>query len=280
MQPANPLTQYFRVPKLYVKLPSECRYYESNDVELSMTGEVAIYPLTALDQLLLRTPDALLNGESLTKVVKSCVPGIKDPKNLVEPDINAILLGIKVATTGTNMELDLSCPKCSHENHYEIDLTPILETATPTPNDDTVEYNDSLIVHLRPYNFVQRNLTLLNEMTYNNAIRLLQANSESEDPKRIEEASLTIDSMSRRTFSIIAQSIRCITIKSQGEQVTDRGFIEEFLAGITKEQSDVIINKIKQLNQSGIDPTHKFQCISCSHTWDQNIDFDPTSFFE
>lgn len=280
MSTANPLTQYFRIPKLYVKLPSEGRYYDEHDVNMSMTGEVAVYPLTALDQLLLRTPDALLNGESLAKVVKNCVPDVKEPKNLVEPDINALLLGIKIATSGPSMDLTLNCPKCSHVNEFTVDLTPILEIATTTPENDSIEYNNTLIIHLRPYNFVQRNLTLLNEIQYNNAVKMIQSNADTEDPEKIAQASKTVDSMSRRTFAIIAQSIRSITIKESGQEVTDTQFIEEFLAGITKEQSDVIISKIKDLNQSGIDPMHKFQCVSCGHGWDQNIDFDPTSFFE
>jgi len=279
MQPSNPLTPFFRVPKLYVKLPTAGRYYTPDDVDMSINQEVAIYPLTALDQLLLRTPDALLNGESLVKVVKNCAPGVKNPKMLVEPDINVILLGIKIATTGATMELSTPCPSCNHENDYAVELMHLLDTATPTSADDTISYNDTLLIHLKPYNFTQRNLTLLNEISYNNAIKLIQVNSESDDPEKIQQASATVDTMSRRTFSIISQSISGITIQSTGEKITNAQFIEEFLSGITKEQSDIIISKIKELNQSGINADHDFQCASCSHEWKQGIDFDPTSFF-
>lgn len=279
MQSNNPLTPFFRVPKLYVKLPSEYRYYNAQDIQLSVNGEVAVYPLTALDQLLLRTPDAMLNGESLLKVMKNCVPDIQDPKVLVEPDINMLLLAIKVATSGPNMSLDLPCPSCNHTNEYQIDLNSLLETATPTPHNDHIEYNDTLLIHVRPYNFNQRNLTLLNEITYSNAVKMIQENADTTDPKKIEQASQSVDLMSRRTFNIIAQSITAITIVSSGERVTQTEFINEFLSGITKDQSDVIINMIKDLNQSGVDTNHAFQCVSCNHEWRQSIDFDPISFF-
>jgi hypothetical protein len=280
MNTKNPLTQYFRVPKLYVKLPSGGQFYDKQDLDLSVNGEVAVHALTAIDQLLLRTPDALLNGESLIKVVQSCVPGIRNAKQLVEPDINAILLAIKIATNGDTQDMEIKCPSCDHENTYAIHLSHMLETATEVPTDQTVEYEQSLLIHLRPYDFIQRNLTLLNEINYNNAIKMLQNDSDTDDTAKIQSASRTIDQMSRRTFAIVAQSITHITIMSSGEQVTDRQFIEEFLSGITKEQSEAILDKIKELNRSGINTTHDFACAACGHDWQQDIDFDPTSFFD
>jgi hypothetical protein len=275
----NPLTQYFRLPQIYVKLPSEGRFYHADDIELSDNGELAIHALTALDQMLLRTPDALLNGESLIKVVKNCVPGVKNPKKLVEPDINLILLAIKIASSGETSDLTIPCEKCSHENTYEINLNDVLETATKVPTDNVIHLNDALLITLYPYTFTQRNLTLLNEIKYNQAIKLLQ-NEDIENPEIISKAAQTVEDMSIRTFEIIAQSIHSITILKTNQIVTDRNFIEEFLRGISKPQSDVIIDKIKNLNNSGIKTEHEFTCVNCNYTWTQPLDFDPTSFFD
>lgn len=274
----NPLLQYFRLPQLYIKLPSEGRFYDESDIDLSDNNELAIHALTALDQMLLRTPDAILNGESLIKVVKNCVPGIKNPKKLVEPDINMILLAIKIASSGENSDLTISCEKCSHENTYEINLNDILETATKVPADNVLHINNALLITLYPYTFTQRNLTLLNEIKYNQAIKLLQ-NEDVENPEIISRAAQTVEDMSIRTFKIISQSIHSITIIKTNQTVTDRDYIEEFLRGISKVQSDIIIDKIKSLNNSGIKTEHEFTCVKCSHTWEQPLDFDPTSFF-
>jgi hypothetical protein len=35
--------------------------------------------MTAKDELMFKTPDALLNGQSTVEVVKSCIPAIQDP---------------------------------------------------------------------------------------------------------------------------------------------------------------------------------------------------------
>ena len=61
----NPLTKFYRVPKLYVALPSKGTFYAPGAVETAVNGEVAVFAMSAVDEMLLRTPDALLNGDSL-----------------------------------------------------------------------------------------------------------------------------------------------------------------------------------------------------------------------
>ena len=76
----NPLSQYFRQPGAYVKLPTQGYWYKDGSIQLTQEGEVAVYPLSAIDDILLNTPDAMLNGQALEKVLKNCVPDIKDIK--------------------------------------------------------------------------------------------------------------------------------------------------------------------------------------------------------
>jgi hypothetical protein len=65
-QTANPLSDYFRQPGTYITLPSNGRFYKDK-LTLSDSGELAIYPMTAKDELRLKNPDALFN-EVLSKV--------------------------------------------------------------------------------------------------------------------------------------------------------------------------------------------------------------------
>jgi hypothetical protein len=88
-------------------------------INLAVNQEIAVYPMSALDQILMRTPDALLNGDALLKIVKNCVPDIQNVKQLVEPDINTLLLAIRIASVGPSMELELNCPACQQENNYQ-----------------------------------------------------------------------------------------------------------------------------------------------------------------
>ena len=44
---------------------------------------------------MLKNPDALLNGEAVASLIKSCVPDIKDPKKMFSADVDALLIAIK-----------------------------------------------------------------------------------------------------------------------------------------------------------------------------------------
>ena len=73
----NPLKNKIRVAKIYVRLPSSGKYNKL-PIEFSHTGELPVRAMTARDELLLRNPDALLNGDAVEKLIQSCIPEIKD----------------------------------------------------------------------------------------------------------------------------------------------------------------------------------------------------------
>jgi hypothetical protein len=275
----NPLEKYYRAPKIYTQLPSRMQFYAPEMVETTPNGEVAIYSMTALDQIIIRTPDALLNGDALLKVVQNCVPAIKDPINLVEPDINALLLAIRIASKGPNMTLDVVCGNCQHENHYEIDCQAILETQTPIETVNSLDIDGKLLLHVKPYNFHQRNLTLLNEIQETQAIKLLESNEQMDETAKMIELGNLVTKMATRTLEIVAKSITHITIIATGQTVSDPAHINEFVRNISKEQADAIMERIKELNNTGIDSKCNFTCQECQHEWTQPLDFDPSSFF-
>lgn len=275
----NPLQEYFRAPKLYTKLPSKGKFYDAGSVELALNGEVAVYAMTALDQINIKTPDALLNGEALLKIISNCVPGIKNAKQLVEPDINTLLLAIRIASQGAHMELPCVCPSCSKENNFQIDLTAILETQTELDDVEAIDLDGELLVYVRPYNFEQRNLTLLNEIQESQAVSLLNQNPDLDPTERMTELGKHVSKMADRTFDIVAKSITGIKIVKSGQLVQEEQFIKEWLKGISSQQASIILDKIKQLNKEGIDTTCNFICENCNHEWKQPIDFDPAGFF-
>ena len=89
--------------------------------------------------------------------------------------------------------------------------------------------------------------------------------------------------MADRTFDIVAKSIVSITIlkndQGQSETITNQEHISQFLKSIDNNQANIIIEKIKAMNNTGINTRINFVCDSCEHEWEQQIDFDPTSFF-
>jgi len=66
---SNPLQKYFRQPKIYIRLPSNGKYWNPNDIELTESGELPVYAMTAKDELSFKTPDSLINGQSTVNVI-------------------------------------------------------------------------------------------------------------------------------------------------------------------------------------------------------------------
>lgn len=90
----NPLKQYFRRPAIYLKLPSEGKYYPIDAIDLPDNKELPVYPMTAIDEITSKTPDALYSGVAISEIIKSCVPNIKDPWSIPTIDLDAILIEI------------------------------------------------------------------------------------------------------------------------------------------------------------------------------------------
>ncbi len=74
---SNPLGKYYRQPAIYIKLPSQGRYYPPDVFTPTETGEIPVFPMTAKDELAFKTPDAMINGQGTVDVVKSCIPNFK-----------------------------------------------------------------------------------------------------------------------------------------------------------------------------------------------------------
>ena len=99
-------------PGIYVSLPSKGRWY-SGELEMSADGEIEVFPLRAKDELRLKSPDALFNGEALVSVLENIVPGIPNVIDMPVADQNVIMCGAYLATYGNDYTLSITCPKCS-----------------------------------------------------------------------------------------------------------------------------------------------------------------------
>ena len=111
IQSQNPLSAYFRAPKLYTTIPRGWGFYR-DIMTVPDNGELAVFPMTTKDELMLKNPDALLNGEAVASLIKSCVPDIKDPKKMFSADVDALLIAIRGASGGDDVEVQATCPEC------------------------------------------------------------------------------------------------------------------------------------------------------------------------
>ena len=91
-QKINPLIGMMRQPKIYIKLPSNGNYWSDGSLQLSPNGEYPVYSMTAKDELILKTPDALLNGQAVVDVIQSCLPNIINAWECPQIDVDLILV--------------------------------------------------------------------------------------------------------------------------------------------------------------------------------------------
>ena len=93
----NPLASIMRQPKIYISLPSKGQYWPPDSLKVSDNQEYPVYSMTAKDELLLKTPDALLNGQAVVDVLESCVPNIVNAWDCPQIDLDALLIAIRIA---------------------------------------------------------------------------------------------------------------------------------------------------------------------------------------
>ena len=138
----NPLQKYFRQPKIYVRLPSNGEFYPDGSLDKTENGEYPVYPMTTRDEIMIKTPDALLNGESTVEVIQSCIPNIKNAWDIPIIDMDAILIGIRIATYGESMELSIKTPVTAEEKDYQVDLRTMLDSLYESEYDNSVILNE------------------------------------------------------------------------------------------------------------------------------------------
>ena len=147
----NPLKKYFRQPKIYVDLPSKGVYVAPGTL-VGDPEKMAIFGMTGMDEILMKTPDALLSGEGTVKVIESCCPVIKDAWNISILDLDLLLVAIRIATYGNTMSITHTCSKCEALNDFEIELGNIVNHFKQCVYDNKVVLKD-LVINLRPITY-------------------------------------------------------------------------------------------------------------------------------
>jgi len=274
---ANPLAGFFRKPGISVKLPSGVGFYPQEMVELTPTGELEIFPLTLADELILKTPDALLNGAALEQVVISCAPGVKQPKRLLSPDLDVILLGMRYATYGNILNVESKCPKCGTENSYSINIQQCLDAVTVMEHVLEVHLDNGLRVIVQPFDFEAAIKAAAAGFEQAKMIQILQRDDFSEQQKMIELIKIT-RKMSELQALLVASGIQEV-ILPDGSTVRDPQMILEWVTNTSRGDLELLEQEIKKLNMAGVPREHEVKCTNCGNQWKAELSYDPTSFF-
>jgi len=275
-QNTNPLADFYRNPKLYVSLPSGIGHYSEDIIEKTEVDELPVYPMTAKDDILTKNPDALLNGDAVIKLVKSCVPAVKNPAELLAPDMEVLLIAIRQASSdGNTMEVNRQCPECNESNSFDLDLSVALAESQNIEPFKTITLSNGLDVVITPTNYLHTIQSAKAVIEQNRQFRTIQADNSDEQLKALGDA---LEKLSNMNYEVIVKSIQSISIPG-GETVTDIEQISEFLNNVEKEIGMELNDHVSEINNGGIQKEIEMQCGECSHVYMTPINYDPVGFF-
>lgn len=278
---ANPLSQYYRKPGTYIELPSGGRFYKQAP-KLSDTKELAVYPMTAKDELALKNPDALLNGEALKQVIASVCPDIKDVNEIPAPDIDAILVAMRMTSYGDDMEISVShgCEESNgNSQRVVVGLGSVLSTSRVIPESlGTVTLANQVVVQLRPYTLEAQSRLLRVQFNTMRQLQGAEANEKSTIEQKADIANKGYDHLVALSQDILAQSIASVTLPD-GTEVTNFNHIHEWVKNLDRASNERLDEEIKAFGKYGITRTLEVTCDHCNNKFTTDMLFDPTSFF-
>jgi hypothetical protein len=271
----NPLANYFRQPKLYIKLPSQGRFYPEGSLDASEIGEYAVYAMTAKDELMLKTPDALMNGQATTEVIKSCFPAIKNPWSMPSIDLDTVLIAIRIATYGENMEFNSTCPSCGHFNDLIFNLLGYLDQSSEFDYENEIDISP-LKVYIRPYSYKEVTQTNIKTLQQQKIIDIVNDETMSEEEK-LEKFGESFVKLTQLTVDVIAGCIE--RIETPEGVVDDQNLIKDFIENSDKSTFNAINERIIELKDKIALKSQSTKCQECEHEYSIDITMDQANFF-
>lgn len=255
----NPLLNKLRIPGETFRLPSQGLFY--NDGELSpdvKDGEVHIYPMTTIDELVIRSPDKLFSGDAITEVFNRCIPQILKPTELFTKDVDFLMVCLRRLSYGDSLSVNYkhTCGDAKvHE--YPISMDGFIRQCkridpTSISSNYSVTMDNGQVVLLRP-------------LRYSGYISIMQQNSNADIQ--------STDDMLNQILNTL------INVIYQVDDISDKSQIIEWLSKIPTGWGNKLSTAIDGMADWGIDFTIKTKCVDCDESISLPIPANPISFF-
>lgn len=266
----NPLTAGFKkIPGISILLPTKAILYNSEQVKETVlgSGEIHVHPMSAKDELILKSPDLLLNGEAFRIVVKRCIPEILEPLDLYQPDVNAVMIALRIVTYGEELTMrvdnffyDPGKKGSQKELDYAINLSPILSQSKFAKNKKefmTVLENKQ-VVTMAPIRFRE-------------GIEIIQTDLDELNLENKEE-------VFEKRLKIFEATMLAMILEVDG--ITDKKKIKEWLEQMPVSMFKSISDKVDFLATLGPKLTTKIKDPITNESWEVSLPINPADFFD
>lgn len=270
---ANTLQKYYRQPKIYLDLPSQGKFWPPGAIEGDPT-KLAVFGMTAMDEIMFKTPDALFSGEATVSVIKSCIPGIINPWAIPSIDMDAILIAMRVATYGQKLETVFVCKSCHEDNKFDLDLTKSLDYFLSLKYETQVIVGP-LMVTIRPLTY--KEMTEINLRSFELRRRLVNISDLTSEEERNRALNETYKEIGKLNADTYKRSI--VSVEVEDEVVNDPQEISDWIKNSDKEFFDKIKEHLESIKESWTLKSQKVNCAHCDAENEVVINLDNSDFF-
>jgi hypothetical protein len=254
----NSLLTKARLPGQTFRLPSNGLNYAAGVLSPEVSnGEVHVYPMAAIDEITIRSPDKLFSGDAVREVFSRCIPQILSPGSLYAKDIDFLMVCLRKVSYGEEFEVAYThdCEDAK-EHNYIIRMDAVLKKVKeidPTTVDKkfTIPLSTGQVVIVHP-------------ILYDDMVAIMQDYDEDvTDVKEIEQQSL-------RSIASIITSV---------DGITDKVDIMEWLRILNISDAKKISNAIDSTGDWGTDLSKRVKCKDCGKMTTIVAPMNPISFF-
>jgi len=255
-------------------LPSQGIYSKPGTIAGDVNA-IPVYGMTGMDEIIMKTPDALLTGESNIRVIESCCPSIKNAKELSVIDTDLIFTAIRIATFGSNMEVEKTCKHCGELSDYTVDLNRLVEHFSNVKFANELVLDD-LVIKMQPLTYEQSNdFGMRNFQLQQKFSQAQQLEDEKEQQRILNSLFDELGRMQNELYSLSIESVQTAKIN-----VTERAYIDEWLANCDRSVFARIKDQFEKNRDLLMIPTFTLECSNCHEANDITITMDQTTFFE
>lgn len=275
----NPLINMMRQPKIYIRLPSNGKYWPAGSLNVTENGEYPVYSMTAKDELLLKTPDALLNGQAVVEVLQSCMPNVLNGWQTPQLDVDTMLIAIRLATYGQFMDTNITVKGC--DATYPVDLRNLLDQFSIIWEDE-IKLRENMTAYIRPLNY--KEIARASSESFETQRIINMVNDKTIDEERkLELFKTSFAKLTEITLDTVASSI--YRIETPAGSVDDPVFIKEFMQNCDREVFNKVKEKLDYLKEINtlkpikVKATPEMVEAGASEEIEVPIVFDPSTFF-
>ena len=277
MNENNPLRQFFRRPAVHISLPSGGDSYGPEDIEWPDEGkELPVYPMTAIDEITTKTPDALFNGSAITEIIKSCIPAIKNPWALLSTDLDTVLIAIKAAGGQETIDVESKCEKCGEEGTYGINLQVLLQSLKAGDYHIPMKLN-GLEIYFAPLDYKGMNKSAIAQFEIQ--AKYKDITKITDDKERMEQGQSALIDITELTMVVLSKAIDRV-VTPEGD-VSDNEHIHDFLKHADTKTYESIRDFNSDLREKSTIKPLSITCEEeeCGHTYEQPFTLNASDFF-